>query len=140
MARPELLQASMDATDRARFAWIKASLEGGCGALRDEDGLRASLSELQTLRDELQSEGRMQTFVGRAVLLALSIASSALTRTESRGDHFRMDYPQRNDRCWLGNIRARLAEQGADVVLSYHRAGICARTAAPMPAVNRGQG
>jgi succinate dehydrogenase/fumarate reductase flavoprotein subunit len=128
----------MDATDRARFAQIKANLERRCGALRDEDGLRASLSELHRLCDELKSEGRLQTFVGRAVLVALSVASSALARTESRGDHFRTDYPRRNDRCWLGNIRACLAEQGADVTLSYHRAGISTRTTAPMPAVNRG--
>ena len=138
VARPELLHASMDATDQVRFARIKASLEGGCGALREERRLRASLSELQILRDELRSEGRLQTFVGRAALLALSIASSALARTESRGDHFRTDYPQRNDRCWLGNIRAHLAEQGADVALSYRRAGISTRTVAPMPAASRG--
>jgi succinate dehydrogenase/fumarate reductase flavoprotein subunit len=135
--RSELLQAAMNATEQARVARIRGALERGCGALRDEGGLRASLSELNTLRDELKSEGPLRTFVGRAVLVALSIASSALARTESRGDHFRTDYPQRHDRRWLGNIRASLGEQGTDVTLSYQRAGVNTRTAAPMPAVNR---
>lgn len=135
--RSELLQAAMNATEQARVARIRGALERGCGALRDEGGLRASLSELNTLRDELKSEGPLRTFVGRAVLVALSIASSALARTESRGDHFRTDYPRRHDRRWLGNIRASLGEQGTDVTLSYQRAGVNTRTAAPMPAVNR---
>jgi fumarate reductase flavoprotein subunit len=33
--------------------------------------------------------------------LALCVAYGALQRTESRGPHFREDYPQRNDRNWL---------------------------------------
>jgi len=33
--------------------------------------------------------------------LALTIAYGALTRTESRGAHFRNDYPRRNDAQWL---------------------------------------
>ncbi len=133
MPRPELLEAGMDPEARARFARIRAALEQGCGALRDAHGLRTSLDELNTLRDELRDAGRLQTFVGRAVLVALSIASSALARTESRGDHFRTDYPQRDDRRWLGNIRASLDAAGTDIALSYQQAGVAARTAAPLP-------
>jgi len=33
--------------------------------------------------------------------LALCVAYGALQRTESRGAHYREDYPQRNDRDWL---------------------------------------
>jgi fumarate reductase flavoprotein subunit len=33
--------------------------------------------------------------------LALCVAYGALTRTESRGAHFRHDYPRRNDAEWL---------------------------------------
>ena len=134
--RPELLEAGMDAGAQTRFARVRAALERGCGALRDAHGLRTSLSELNSIREEQASEGLLQTFVGRAVLVALSIASSALARTESRGDHFRTDYPQRDDRRWLSNIRASLGEQGVDVRLSYRRAGINKRTAVPIPATD----
>jgi succinate dehydrogenase/fumarate reductase flavoprotein subunit len=130
---PELLQTSMNADDQARLARIRIALEGGCGALRDARTLQASLEELDRIRDELRAEGRMKTFVGRAVLVALTIASTAVARTESRGDHFRLDYPHRDDRRWLGNIRVRLGGGGTDLGLSYERAGITSRTPAPIP-------
>jgi len=39
--------------------------------------------------------------VRRMLKLALCVAYGALQRTESRGAHYREDYPQRNDRDWL---------------------------------------
>jgi fumarate reductase flavoprotein subunit len=39
--------------------------------------------------------------VQKMLKLALCVAYGALQRTESRGAHFREDYPQRNDRDWL---------------------------------------
>ena len=38
---------------------------------------------------------------GRMIKLALCVASGALQREESRGAHFRADFPLRNDRDWL---------------------------------------
>jgi fumarate reductase flavoprotein subunit len=46
---------------------------------------------------ELVSAYRMQ----KMLRLALCVAYGALTRTESRGAHFRHDYPRRNDAEWL---------------------------------------
>jgi fumarate reductase flavoprotein subunit len=39
--------------------------------------------------------------------LALTVAHGALTRTESRGAHYREDYPRRNDAEWLKRTLAR---------------------------------
>jgi fumarate reductase flavoprotein subunit len=39
--------------------------------------------------------------VQKMIKLALTVAYGALERTESRGAHFRNDYPQRNDAVWL---------------------------------------
>jgi fumarate reductase flavoprotein subunit len=39
--------------------------------------------------------------VQRMLKLALTVAYGALVRTESRGAHFRQDYPRRNDAEWL---------------------------------------
>ncbi len=47
--------------------------------------------------------------------LALCVAAGALRRTESRGAHFRHDYPQRNDRDWL--CRSLAHWPGADATL-----------------------
>lgn len=39
--------------------------------------------------------------------VGLAITKSALTRKETRGSHYRADYPQRNDREWLKIIEVR---------------------------------
>jgi fumarate reductase flavoprotein subunit len=43
----------------------------------------------------------------RMLKLALCVAEGALARCESRGAHYREDYPQRNDRDWLKRTLAR---------------------------------
>jgi len=131
LARPELL-ASAETRDRTRLVRIQAALEDGCGPLRDAAALEASRSALEQLRDELRGESDRSTFLSRAVLVARSIAATAAARTESRGDHFRTDHPERDDRRWLGNLRARLGN-GQDLRLSFHRAGIATRETAPLP-------
>jgi succinate dehydrogenase/fumarate reductase flavoprotein subunit len=129
--RPELL-APADPRGGSRLAGIRAALEDGCGPLRDALALAACRSTLEGLRDELKGEGGGPTFLSRAVLVALSIAQAAEARTESRGDHFRTDHPQRDDCRWLGNLRSRL-DRGLDLRVSYHRAGITMRDTPPPP-------
>ncbi len=128
-ARPELL-LSADTQDRARLVRVQAALEDGCGPLRDAAALESSRSALEDLSDELQRETGEPTFLSRAVLVARCIAAAAAARTESRGDHFRTDHPERDDRRWLGNLRIRL---GDGLRLSYDRAGITTRDATPVP-------
>jgi succinate dehydrogenase / fumarate reductase flavoprotein subunit len=42
------------------------------------------------------------------------IAGGALRRTESRGAHYRLDYPRRDDLNWLGHTLARRGESGPE--------------------------
>jgi fumarate reductase flavoprotein subunit len=52
--------------------------------------------------------------------LALTVACGAKARTESRGAHFRMDFPQRNDQEWLKRTLATWPDPAADFpTLSY---------------------
>ena len=56
----------------------------------------------------------------RMLKLALCVAEGALARTESRGAHYREDYPQRNDRDWLLRTLASWPGDDADApVLGY---------------------
>jgi len=56
----------------------------------------------------------------RMLKLALCVAQGALARTESRGAHFRNDYPQRNDNDWLKRTLATWTDAEADMpVLGY---------------------
>ena len=57
-------------------------------------GLRSRAS---SAHPELADAYRVQ----KMLKLALCVAQGALMRTESRGAHFREDYPRRNDRDWL---------------------------------------
>jgi len=83
------------------------------GIFRTGDDLKAAAEELQQLLErsrrinvrykaagsnpELVAAYRVQ----KMLKVALCTAYGALTRTESRGAHFRQDYPQRNDAEWL---------------------------------------
>ena len=67
--------------------------------------------------------------------LALVTASGALARTESRGAHFRMDYPLRNDAEWLNRTLVRWPDDSAEPTFSYEPVGLI-----DMPPGHRGYG
>lgn len=131
--QPELLDSNLSPRDRERLQRVGAALDEGCGMLRDAHGLRRARMQLRGVRDELVAEGRLKSFIGRASLVALSIAESALARTESRGDHYRVDHPRRDDLNWLGNLTVRMDEGQSDLALAYQQAGISGRAAVPLP-------
>ena len=65
---------------------------------------------------ELVSAYRVQ----KMLKLALCVASGALTRTESRGAHYREDHPRRNDAQWLKRTLAVWQSEGDTLpTLSY---------------------
>lgn len=55
----------------------------------------------------------------RMLKVALTVALGALNRTESRGAHFREDFPARNDRDWLNRTLACWREGDALPTLEY---------------------
>jgi L-aspartate oxidase len=57
---------------------------------RDADGLARCLSELESIRSRLSPGATEEHNMCEAATL---VASAALTRQESRGGHFRSDFP-----------------------------------------------
>ena len=55
----------------------------------------------------------------RMLKVALTVAMGALNRTESRGAHYREDFPARNDRDWLNRSLACWREGDALPTLDY---------------------
>jgi fumarate reductase (CoM/CoB) subunit A len=89
------------------------------GIIREEAGLKAALAEVDALAGRLRST-TAETLSDRLELLELDqmldaarlIATAALARRESRGAHFRDDFPTTDDERWLANIRlARVGEE-----------------------------
>ena len=87
------------------------------GVIRNEEGLTTMLEEVKRARKEdlpnivVKDTSRTYNYGLRDALevpfrLAVEEMSTraALTRTESRGSHYRDDFPERNDRDWLKNI------------------------------------
>lgn len=86
--------------------WESASM------LRNQKGLETASEELASIQEELANELRVDTHrklkaylqLRNMVLVCSFIAKAALMRTESRGAHYRTDYPSRDDKNWLKNI------------------------------------
>ena len=98
---------------------------------RDGDSMRDGMLKILKLRKMFREEGyvedKSKVYNTDLILaietmnmldVALVIAKSAIARTESRGAHYRFDYPKRDDVNWLKHTLAvRYGED--DVSLSY---------------------
>jgi succinate dehydrogenase/fumarate reductase flavoprotein subunit len=97
--------------------WRKA------GPVRSATALSEALSELQDLEERLDGvsvRGSLianpawaQTLdVKNLIAVAKMLLVSARAREESRGVHFRSDFPSRNDAQWLRYIVSRIGSDG----------------------------
>lgn len=90
-----------DAAERVRaIMWNKA------GIIRFGQDLAQAAVELNRIRQEIACLAPTRPAVEAANLLSLGrlTVTAALLRTESRGGHFRGDYPSRDDAYWLRHI------------------------------------
>jgi fumarate reductase flavoprotein subunit len=88
-------------------------MTGKVGIFRSGKDLERAVEELQKLLVRSRAIGLKSTTPGvnpelvtayrvqKMLKLALCVAYGAFTRTESRGGHFREDFPRRNDAEWL---------------------------------------
>ena len=104
--------------------WENVSIE------RDGEGLEQTLAELQDLTVSLESlQSVSQTLLQTTDVeiieavnmlnVALMITESALVRTESRGAHYRADFPMQNDTDWYR--RVLLTRDAAPEVVALNR-------------------
>ncbi len=90
-------------------------LYSNAGVFRSESGLKGVLAELRQTQKELSFMGlkdrslRYNTelfeFIefGNMIEITEALLVGAINRTESRGSHFRVDFPDRNDRSFLAH-------------------------------------
>lgn len=80
--------ADAPAADPADKALLRRTMSDKVGVVRDRAGLEAALGVIASL----EAKNRSPRF-GNALTAARMIATAALMRTESRGGHYRSDYP-----------------------------------------------
>jgi succinate dehydrogenase / fumarate reductase flavoprotein subunit len=97
-----------------------------CSVFRDDEGLRSLINEIGVLKERFQDIGirdksrRFNTELletietGYLLNLGEIIALSALQRKESRGAHYREDYPERDDENWLRHTFAFRTVKGVE--------------------------
>jgi L-aspartate oxidase len=85
------------------------------GILRDADSLRRALREFEQIeRANLSQSSR------NFVTLARLVATAALFREESRGGHFRTDFPERDDARWqVHSIQKLGSEISAGDIINF---------------------
>jgi L-aspartate oxidase len=84
------------------------------GLLRDRDGMTRAVAQLErwTAAFDCRPGASFDAAawrVGSLVMVGLMIARAALRREESRGGHFRADFPHRDDLHWGRHVSDRLS-------------------------------
>jgi len=102
--------------------------EAGLSVFRREEGMRTTLAELRKLRERFRNETYLEDsemVFNTELISALEldfmlevsehIAVSALLRRESRGAHYRLDKPSRDDENFLQHTLTRRGLEGPEV-------------------------
>ena len=109
---------------------LKQTMWDKVGVIRRKQSLEDARREIAALREQLKAAAltdyrQLLPAIKLANMLTIAemVCRAALTRTESRGAHYRTDYPEEDDRQWLktieiccqgGEMRLRVAPVNGD--------------------------
>ena len=83
---------------------LQLAMSQGAGVMRNEQSLRETLTTLEQLADHTSTEPCIEAWeVSNLYLLATAIVKAALLRCESRGSHWRSDFPDSSNE-WVKRI------------------------------------
>jgi L-aspartate oxidase len=102
--------------DPAATAEIQQLMTDRAGVLRSGPGLAMAAEELRKIGDQPNNRPELSAWEATNLhLLASALVASATARTETRGSHWREDYPESSD-AWLGHLIVTL---GQDLTVNY---------------------
>jgi L-aspartate oxidase len=84
---------------------LQEGMTSKAGVLRSSDGLREALETLDTMASETVDSVEQEAWETTNLhTVSTLLASAALLREETRGSHWREDFPGRDDAEWSGHI------------------------------------
>ena len=108
---------------------MKEIMMANCGVFRDEEKLKICVSTIKSLQErykkgKVMDEGKLFNTelyeileLGNMLKMAEIISTGALARKESRGGHFRTDYPKRDDENFLKH--SMIGSDGDELDIHY---------------------
>jgi L-aspartate oxidase len=92
-------------------AEVARTMSQGVGVLRDRGSVRRSMTDLTELRMRTSAEPCTEAWEATNLhLVASALAGAALEREETRGSHWRQDFPDRDDEHWRAHLVTRLVD------------------------------
>jgi L-aspartate oxidase len=92
---------------------LQRAMSKGAGVVRSKESLQETIATLDKLKNATTIFANLDAWeTTNLYLLATAIVKSATQRTESRGSHFRSDYPKQSDD-WVKRIHQNLANDGS---------------------------
>ena len=87
------------------FPHMQQVMTDKVGVLRNAEGIGQALSQLDQLGAESTDQGRTRAWeMSNLIAVSTVLSNAALIREETRGSHWREDFPERDDDNWLGHI------------------------------------
>jgi L-aspartate oxidase len=94
---------------------LQAVMTEEVGVLRSATGLTHALEELSALAEKAGEVGTRSWEATNLVTISTALAESASRREETRGSHWREDFPSRDDARWSGHFDVTLGDPGISV-------------------------
>ena len=97
---------------------LQAVMTEQAGVLRTADGLDTALQDLSALVGKSGEEGTAAWEATNLLTISIALAEAARLREETRGSHWREDFPARDDQHWAGHVDGWWGPGGLTV--SFH--------------------